>query len=150
MYKFIFVFSFFVFISLPACAGLHELATQKTSNYKFLSVHYNLLLKNIEQRNYSDFCSAVKDSYVDLVNIFYKDFDFIKELREENYEEYQSYAKHIEENSSSPLFSYNAYLSTCSKGDFNSESLIFSTKNNITNINFLALLHNQWRAAYGF
>ena len=150
MNKILLAFSFFTFLNLPAQAGLPELVTQKTSNYNDLSIHYKLLLNSIERRNNSEFCSLVKDSYDNLVKIFYEDFELIDELREPRDEDFFAYAAELEENAYSPLFTYTAYLSACSEPDFNAASYTFSAKNNITNINYLGLLHKQWREAYGF
>ena len=90
---------------------------KKNENYTVLRKHYSTLLANINIQNDQLFCTHVKNSLPVLTAIFEEDQKLVVELRRSQNPDFREFAQHIEDNSYSPLFSYQAYLSLCEPHD---------------------------------
>lgn len=112
-------FALFVFL-LSVSAFASELGPslkKKTENYLVLRKHYSTLQTHVTAKNVAQFCEEVQRSLPVINQIYEDDQVLIKELRVGNNETFSEYAKHIEENSYSPLFTYTAYSDLCAQGN---------------------------------
>lgn len=128
--------SFNVFASDELIAHLK----QKDANYTSLKEHYATLATHVKAKDAEKFCACVKKSRKALDQIFADDQELMKALRSFENEDYTDYAKQIEDNIYSPLFSYTAYTDMCQRARHESIfNLTISLQFHAVNVDYLKL-----------
>lgn len=130
-----------LFVSFSVGASEVEiLLEKKDANFTILRKFYSSLLANVRTQNDQLFCTNISNSVPTLTAIFEDDQLLVRALRRIQDPDFHEYAKHVDDNSRSPLFSYSSYVSLCDPRDRQSIlSLVKSLEYYVMNVDYLSM-----------
>lgn len=136
--------------SLSSWSQAMDHLKQRERNYTFLEKYYQKLLNFAEEDELKSFCGTLEENLDSLTKILEDDNRLISALRSSSSEDFWEYATHLEENSSSPLFSYYSHKNLCENyqaGELRKsiQALVY----HVMNVQYLKRTHAFWIEAYG-